>query len=312
MVVLAAAGCSASVSTQMPRATLTLRPYLTPRATSTMISLPEPPTSVETPRPTATLFTHTIQKDETLLLVAARYGITLEMLLAANPGINPRLLSIGQQLTIPGPEGGQLIPEIPTTTPVPVHISEVACYPTLTGRQLCLASVTNRGEEPVEGIAVRISVLPGDGRPESSAQTYTPLNLLPPGQTLPVWASFSIPSDTPISLRATLLSAIPAAQFEERYAEVALVEDPPQSSIGKTSWTVSGHAETGGPTEVGVRRLVILAIGFDSSGAIVGFAESVIEPGESAGGPIAYKLQVFSLGPPITEVRVIAEASLAE
>jgi len=311
-VALLAVGCSASVSAQTPAATHTLRPYLALTATSTVTLPPKPPISEATPRPSATLFTHTIQKDETLLVVAARYGVSLEMLLAANPGINPRLLSIGQQLTIPGPEGGQLIPELPTTTPFPVQISGVACYPTRTEGQMCLATVSNPGQAALEGVVVQFTLLGSTGQPESMAQANTPINLLRPGQIVPVWASFAIPWEGPNFIQATLLSAIQAAHPEERYPEVGLTERIRESLAGKTLWTVSGEAEIAASSDVEVRRLVVLAIGFASSGAIVGFAEAEIEPGASSVGPIPYMLHVFSLGPPIEDVRVVAEASTSD
>ncbi len=311
IVVLTAVGCSASVSTQTPAATATLRAYLSPTPTSTVTPIPETPAPEETARPTSTPFTHTIQKDETLLVIAARYGISLETLLAANPGINPRLLSIGQTLIIPGPEGGQLIPDLPTTTPVPVQVSEAECFSSATRELACLASVSNPGEASIEGVVVRFTLSASDGQPGASVDAYTPLNLLLPGQVLPVSASFSMPPDGSYAVEATLLSALPAAQTADRYADVTLTEDERRSSEAKTSWTVSGEAEVTAPSGIEVRRLVILAIGFDSGGAIAGFAESEIDPASAVGSPVSYDLRIFSLGPPIEKVQVVAEASIA-
>lgn len=46
-----------------------------------------------------------VQSGDSLYSIAARFGITLDDLLAANTGINPNALAIGQQLIIPGLEG---------------------------------------------------------------------------------------------------------------------------------------------------------------------------------------------------------------
>jgi LysM repeat protein len=308
---LTAVGCSASVSTQTPAATATLRPYFSPTVAPSATPVPETPVPQDTPRPSPTPFTHTVQKDETLLLIAAQYGISLDTLLAANPGINPRLLSIGQELTIPGPEGGPLIPELPTTTPMPVQISDAVCYASISGDLTCLASVSNPGQEPVEGVVVRFSVSSGGGRPGTSVEAYTPLNLLLPGHALPVSASFAMPPGA-YAVDAAVLSALPAANTGDRYAEVTLSDDTQQASEGKTEWMVSGRADIAAPEGVDVRRLVVLAMGFDSSGGIVGYTEFETEPGPSLAGPIAYSLALFSLGPAIEQVQVDAEASIAQ
>lgn len=46
-----------------------------------------------------------VQPGDSLYSIAARFSITLDQLLAANSGINPNTLAIGQQLVIPGLEG---------------------------------------------------------------------------------------------------------------------------------------------------------------------------------------------------------------
>lgn len=46
--------------------------------------------------------TYTVRQDDTLWDIAANYGLSLAELLAANPGVDPRRLMAGQQLTIPG------------------------------------------------------------------------------------------------------------------------------------------------------------------------------------------------------------------
>jgi LysM repeat protein len=306
---LLAVGCSASVTAQTPIATETLRPYRAPTASATATTLSETATLATTPRPTATPFTHTVQKDETLLEIAARYGISLEMLLAANPGINPRLLSIGQQLTIPGPEGGQLIPELPTTTPIPVQLSEARCFVTLTRGLTCLAAVSNPGDEAVEGVVVRFTIDTTETKQVSSAQVYTPLNLLRPGETLPVSASFSMPSGEDYTVSAMLLGAIPAANPDERYAEVTLTEGARASMAGGTAWNMSGSVQVSTPSGGSFPRLVVLAVGYDADGAIVGFAEAEIGEGAGSDGQYAYELSLFSLGPPIEDAKVLAEAS---
>lgn len=54
-----------------------------------------------------------VQAGDTLTLIALRFGITVEQLLAVNSLVNPNALAIGSRLTIPGLEGvsGVLVPK---------------------------------------------------------------------------------------------------------------------------------------------------------------------------------------------------------
>lgn len=47
--------------------------------------------------------THTVRAGETPVAIAKKYGVKLEALMAANPGLNPKRLQIGQTLNIPAP-----------------------------------------------------------------------------------------------------------------------------------------------------------------------------------------------------------------
>lgn len=53
------------------------------------------------PRQRVTFVEHRVRKGENLTRIARRYGIPLRDLEAANPGVRPRLLQIGQRLIVP-------------------------------------------------------------------------------------------------------------------------------------------------------------------------------------------------------------------
>lgn len=70
---------------------------------------PLPPPPAETPAPGATPTpaslgqTYTVQSGDIPETIAAKFGITVDALLAANPGVDPTNLQIGQVLIIPPP-----------------------------------------------------------------------------------------------------------------------------------------------------------------------------------------------------------------
>lgn len=51
--------------------------------------------------PVASTRTHKVQAGETLMAISRRYNVKLDVLLSANPGLNPRRMQIGQKLVIP-------------------------------------------------------------------------------------------------------------------------------------------------------------------------------------------------------------------
>ncbi len=48
---------------------------------------------------------YAIQRGDTLSALASRFDVPLRLIVAANPGIDPARLSVGQQVTIPRPAG---------------------------------------------------------------------------------------------------------------------------------------------------------------------------------------------------------------
>ena len=53
--------------------------------------------------PAASSRTHIVKTGETPTVIARKYGLKVDTLMAANPGLDPRRLRIGQALTIPAP-----------------------------------------------------------------------------------------------------------------------------------------------------------------------------------------------------------------
>jgi LysM repeat protein len=93
--------------------------YYQPLNSSTVIptatATPKPtvaPTRKPTPTPRPLFKFHVVQAGETLISIAAEYGISTEALLAANDIRDPSNLEVGQQLLIP-PRNGFRVPVVP-------------------------------------------------------------------------------------------------------------------------------------------------------------------------------------------------------
>jgi LysM repeat protein len=90
------AGQTAAVKTNLPPvpAKVALQP-----ATTVVASTPV----VANPQPAAQPRTHTVAAGETPAAIARKYGVNLNALMAANSGLNPKKLRVGQVINLPSP-----------------------------------------------------------------------------------------------------------------------------------------------------------------------------------------------------------------
>ncbi len=78
----------------------TSRPTPPPRGPARESNAPSPSRQ---PAPAASAQRHTIKAGDTPTVIARRYGVKVDALMAANPGLDPHRLQIGQALSVPSP-----------------------------------------------------------------------------------------------------------------------------------------------------------------------------------------------------------------
>ena len=199
--------------------------YVTPYRTRTPGQDASPParparTPTPLPTPTPTPVTHRVIKGETMLGIALRYGISLEELMAANPEVDPRFLSVDTELVIPLGENSPAALEMPT--PVPVSLGELTCYPTGDGGAWCFWPVYNQRSRSLENLSARIILYSSDGDALAESSAIPPLNLIPGEQSLPLVAFFPPPLPDEFFPQGELLTALPVRPKDERYLEAKL------------------------------------------------------------------------------------------
>jgi LysM repeat protein len=244
-----------------------------------------------------------VEQGDTLLGIALRYGVELNALLVANPGINPRFLSVGQAVIIPGPEGAPAAGLLPTATPLPLELSSPACYRTLDGSLWCLTVARNPSTVPVEGVGALITLGTASGEPLRSEPAFATLNVLRPGEGLPLTAYFAPPVPEFDLAQASLTSAVSAAGLEQRYAEVEVLPGTSAPDSGAGSWTMTGEVRVAADKPLDV-ALTLLAL--DAQGRPVGLTKTVVTADPDA----TFDLVVASLGPAIARVELQAEAPI--
>ena len=307
LVAAALAGCALGPSAPP---TATLEPYATPSPTATVPARTATVEPIPTIGPTATPLIHRVEQNDTLLAIAARYGISLDDLLAANPGLNPRLLRIGHELLIPGP-GGEPIEELAAQTePAPLELSATRCFAEATGFTTCLLTARNPASDPVEGIVLTVTLVDAQGKPLASAAAAGPAGVLPGGGMLPFSARFN-PDSSRDSVRAAaeVASAYLAPESQSRLVDVEVLETQHEPSADRRRWELAGTVVLPQGSEDLQARVTLVASGFDSQGVLVGYAtwkREALGAGESA----AFRMTVFSLGSPFAFVDMQGQAEL--
>ncbi|MEW6716110.1 MAG: LysM domain-containing protein [Chloroflexota bacterium] len=305
LLILGLGSCTSTVSPvdSQPTPTWVLTPYVSPTfiATSTPASVL---ITTPVPLPTPTPFTYTIQKDDTMIGIAVRFGIQLEDLVAVNPGVDPRFLTVGETLIIPlGEEGGGM----PLPTPVPLTLSLPICYSTAEGGSWCFLLVENNQSQAMENLSVRFTLFDEGSTLVEDQVAYGLLDRVMPGEVLPIGVFFPPPLPSPVYPVAQLVSAFPVPPEDERYLEIQ-IEIASIETFDESLW-----AEVKGSlwlTEEGsqAQAVWLLVAGFDTHGNMVALRRWEAEGALNGGEQLPFQMQVFSIGLPLADVRVWGEA----
>jgi LysM repeat protein len=252
-----------------------------------------------TPAPTATPFLHTITKDDTMVRIAYQYGISLEELQAANPGVDPHFLGVGKQLIIP--ISGEIPETLPTPTPALVKWEQPQCYRTGDGGAWCIVSVRNDLESDVENLSAWIGLFNSRGSNIANQTAYAPLNLLRKGSTIPLMAYFASPLPAQFEAQADLLSGIRVDADDNRYLDLRVDTETSEINTNGSQATVRGNVVLPEDTPM-PSQLWVLVVAYDINGNIIG-ARKWESTGETQ-----FELTVYSIWGVIDKVEVLTEA----
>jgi hypothetical protein len=275
---------------------------------------------------------HVLANDDTLLGLAIRYGISLDQIMAANPGVDPHFLSVGKAIVIPilvTPPA-----EVPTPTIVPLQLGDPVCYSTGDGGAWCVLLLKNDQAQAVENVSAWIGLYSASGKALASQVVVPPLNLIGAGQAFPLMAYFAPPLDSGFTARGKLLTAIKVEKEAERYLAASVQINDVQIAQSGIQAEVRGQVDLTGTAKASA--LWVAAVAYGENGAIVGMrtwaaetdpgclvplqSETPVPPGTVAPSATpaparriprrcqAFDLTVFSLGPTIQKVDVLAEA----
>ena len=295
------AGCVASV--EAPQTTVPAGLQLYATRTAVIHSTATFP-ATSSPAPSPTPFIYSIARGDTLSLLAQRFGVSVEVLLAANPGLAPEALSVGQKLNIPA--AGQSFIAGSLSTPAPLELGAVRCLASA-GGTVCLAPLRNPYPDALENVKVELTLLDSNGHSVGSQEAILPLNILAPGQSLPAEAFFAGVSGQNTA-QVRLLTAVRIPQGDDWYLSAEL-----QNMLVKIAWDgLSANLQGRVSLPQGAqpaRRVWLAVVAYDFGGQIAGYrrweATDVLQPG----GSLPFETNVYSLGPSIERVDVQLEVA---
>lgn len=281
-----------------------LTPYLTSttaiKPTAAATAAPQP---TATPAPTATPLIHVLALGETISSVALRYGLDTGTVLAANPDLNPRALTVGTEIIVPIGDTASQIGLV--SEPLGLDVGSTECIPTFEKGLWCFVEVENALEQASTVVVVSISLTDPTGNNFRKMNVPLLLHKIEPGQTIPVVAYFAPPMPDGVTATAELISALPLSESRRSFLPAAIVNDKVDLA-GRTA-LVSGEVEINGEPGDSV-MLRVAAMAYDASGRLVAARrmerEITLEPGNAAD----FSIQLFSFGVSIANVIIYAEA----
>jgi len=299
--------------------------YQSPTPTLTQTEVTKLETMTPTPLPTATPFTHTIVKGETMSGIALKYRVSLEDLKEANPEVDPNYLVVGKSLIIPLTGVNPIT--IPSLTPIPFPWEQPYCYSVTSGGYVCYLVVTNNRQRVLENLSGWIGLYFPDGKNIAGQPAVAPLNILPPGHSMPLVAFFPESLGAKVTPRGEILTAVRVPPGDSRYLEAELADENINiDNEGKFADVRGEVSLLGDKSTPGL--IWVVAVAYGEGGRVVGTrkweadsqclgipltgtpgTDNSLLPTQAIGNEcLKFTMTVYSLGPKIAKVDLLIEA----
>ncbi|HEX8993057.1 MAG TPA: LysM peptidoglycan-binding domain-containing protein, partial [Anaerolineales bacterium] len=282
-----------------------LQPYdtATPRAIASPGAVAIKPPDIPLPSPTP--FLYTIKSGDSLGSIAQKFNVGLDALVALNPDVNPNAMRVGETLKIPSKQ--KTIAGEPTPTPAPFAIQQIGCRPTADHGLWCYALARNDAATPLENMTVQLSLLDAKGQIAGSQTALLPLDILPPGEALPLTASFPPTVSSDVVPRVQVLTALQLLPNDPRYLAATVQDSEVRVDWSGLTAQVSGHVALPADSKP-ASSVWVAGVAYDRSGAVIGLRKWESSSGMQAGSLLPFSFLLSSLAGEIERVDFAVEA----
>jgi LysM repeat protein len=255
-------GCGQLITPPPEGTSVVAVPTPTPLATvarpATFTPAPATPAPTPTPTVTPTPIVYRVQSGDTLLAIAAKFGISAEAIQETNGIVDPRRLQIEQELIIPRPEEEAEQPPTPTPTPPPMKIQRLSFQQTPAGSLWALGEIYNLGSDPISEVMIQVSLFDGSGRLLAGETAFPQLDVVSPGQAVSFAILFTDPPRQFAQYQAVVLAGVPMSPNTRYYLDL-VASDLQGKAIDAARYQVKGALQNIGTSDAENLRLLVTA-----------------------------------------------------
>lgn len=321
LLLLMAAGCNQPEDeTGTPAGTV--RPSSTPeigvtlatasRPTQALVQVTPTPSPTPTPTPTPTPVVYLIEEGDTLLALAIDNNTTVDAIETLNPGIQPNLLQIGQQVILPPPATPSFQSAAATQVPLQIEVINLNTYRTPTGSLWFVGEVLNNSHLAAENIQLEIGLSETSGQGIAAVSTWVTPGIVPAGGKAPFGALVpGVTVDSSISLAppsAAVIGGQTLVDTGNRYLDLAVME--PEANIEESQVELEGRIVNNGSETAG--QILLVTTFYDAQGNVTGFHELTVDATIGPGEEQSFQITAAPPGGQVVEYAFLIQGLVLE
>jgi LysM repeat protein len=261
---------------------------------------------------TATAVSYFVQAGDTLVSIAATQGLGLDELLALNPGLQPELLLVGQEIYLPAkPIEDLTAPDTEvfvTGAPVEIEISALSTYNSVDDRLWVLGEVHNTGPQTVELVQVAVRLLTEEDQELSRQELWVTPVTIPAGGRAPFGVLMPNTGVAEARAEAEVVAGRPIYELGNRYLDLAVTDA--EVTIGPNPIEVGGRLDNLGDSPAGM--ISIISTFYDDQGLVTGYHEFRLEGTIMPGDGLPFNFTVLPPGGRVDSYDFAIQSVVAE